>query len=506
MEWTLGSILPAAAKRFGTKTALIFKDRSLSFAELDQLANRLAAGLQALGVGPGDKVTLYSVNRWEWVVSYYAIHQVGAVAIPINVMLTAEEVAYVANDSGSRIVLASADKGAALQTVRAHCPIEHIVLFGADDEVPGTQRFEALLDHQSPYIPVAADPDALSTIAYTSGTTGHPKGAMLSHRAILASSAGMALMHVRTEHDTGVTALPCSHVYGNVTLNGAILYGMTLVIIQKFNEEEVLNAIQTYQATILDGVPTMYMYLLAYPDLHKYTLSSLKRCAVGGQTMPVAKARAVEEAFGCPMLEVWGMTELGGVATTNPFYGENRHGSIGLGEPGMTFRIADPEDASVTLAPGEVGELMARGTMVMQGYYGNEKATRDTIEPDGWLHTGDLGKMDDAGYIYIVDRKKDLIITGGFNVYPAELERVVSGHPAVAMVGVGPKQDELKGEVAKAYVVLNPGASATADEILAYCREHLAAYKVPRSVQFVADLPKTSSGKIMRRELKTLDT
>jgi long-chain acyl-CoA synthetase len=171
----------------------------------------------------------------------------------------------------------------------------------------------------------------------------------------------------------------------------------------------------------------------------------------------------------------------------------------------MVFRIADPEDASKTLPPGEVGEIMARGNMVMQGYYGNEKATRDTIEPDGWLHTGDLGKMDAEGYIYIVDRKKDLIITGGFNVYPAELERVVSGHPAVAMVGVGPKQDDLKGEVAKAYVVLKPGATATADDILAYCREHLAAYKVPRSVQFVADLPKTSSGKIMRRELKTLD-
>jgi len=504
MEWTLGSILPAAAKRFDTKTALVFKDRTLSFAELDRLANRLAAGLQALGVGPGDKVTLYSVNRWEWVVSYYAIHQVGAVAIPINVMLTAEEVAYVANDSGSRIVLASSDKGQALLSVRERCPIEHIVLFG-DDVFPGTQRFEALLDNDTPFTPVTADPDALSTIAYTSGTTGHPKGAMLSHRAILASSAGMALMHVRTEHDVGVTALPCSHVYGNVTLNGAMLYGLTLVIIQKFNEEEVLNSVQTHKATLLDGVPTMYMYLLAYPDLHKYDLSSLKRCAVGGQTMPVAKARAVEEAFGCPMLEVWGMTELGGVATTNPFYGENRHGSIGLGEPGMTFRIADADDASKTMPPGEVGELMARGSMVMQGYYGNEKATRDTIEPDGWLHTGDLGKMDEQGYIYIVDRKKDLIITGGFNIYPAELERVVSGHPAVAMVGVGPQQDDLKGEVAKAYVVLKPGATATTDDILAYCRTQLAAYKVPRSVQFVADLPKTSSGKIMRRELKTLD-
>lgn len=504
MEWTLGNILPAAAKRYGSKTALIFKDRTLSFAELDRLANRLAAGLQALGVGPGDKVTLYSVNRWEWVVSYYAIHQVGAVAIPINVMLTAEEVAYVANDSCARIVLASSDKGEALLSVRERCPIEHIVLFG-DTNLPGVQRFDALLDNTTPFTPVQADPDALSTIAYTSGTTGHPKGAMLSHRAILASSAGMALMHVRTEHDTGVTALPCSHVYGNVTLNGAIMYGMTLVVIQKFNEEEMLNAIQTHKATIVDGVPTMYMYLLAYPDLHKYDLSSLKRCAVGGQTMPVAKAQAVEQAFGCAMLEVWGMTELGGVATTNPYYGENRHGSIGLGEPGMTFRIADAEDASKTLAPGEVGELMARGTMVMQGYYGNEQATRDTIDPDGWLHTGDLGKMDEAGYIYIVDRKKDLIITGGFNVYPAELERVVSGHPAVAMVGVGPKQDDLKGEVAKAYVVLKPGTVATQDDILSYCREHLAAYKVPRAVQFVADLPKTSSGKIMRRELKTLD-
>jgi long-chain acyl-CoA synthetase len=196
---------------------------------------------------------------------------------------------------------------------------------------------------------------------------------------------------------------------------------------------------------------------------------------------------------------------LAGVATTHPLYGENRHGSIGLALPGIECRVADADDPTRTMPYDEVGEIVVRGSIVMQGYYGNDEATKEATTADGWLRTGDLGRMDKDGYFYVVDRKKDLIITGGFNIYPAELERVVAAHPAVAMVAVGSQQDELKGEVAKAYIVLKPGMTATADDVLSFCRKHLAAYKMPRSVQFVDDLPKTSTGKVMRRMLKTLD-
>jgi long-chain acyl-CoA synthetase len=288
-------------------------------------------------------------------------------------------------------------------------------------------------------------------------------------------------------------------------MNGSFLYGMTLVLLERFNEAEVLTAIQTHHASMFEGVPTMYMYLLNCSELEKYDLSSLTRCTVGGQTMPVSKMQEVEARFGCPLLELWGMTEIAGLGTTHPYYGINRLGSIGIGLPYVETRVAATEDARKSMPAYEVGELMVRGPIVMKGYYGNEKATHETIESDGWLHTGDLARVDEEGYVYVVDRKKDMILTAGYNIYPAELERVIATHPSVAMVAVGSQPDEVKGEIAKAYIVLKNGAELDEDTILAFCREHLAAYKVPRRVQFVPDLPKTSTGKIMRRQLRSLD-
>jgi long-chain acyl-CoA synthetase len=349
------------------------------------------------------------------------------------------------------------------------------------------------------------DPLSLSTIGYTSGTTGHPKGACLSHHSILLNVAMTALMHQRSDRDTVVTALPCPHVYGNVVMSGAVQSGMTLVLHPSFDEKTILQSIQEHRATLFEGVPTMFMFLLNYPDLDAYDLSSLRCCTVGGQTMPVPKMQEVEAHFGCPLIELWGMTELGGLGTTFASNGPVKHGSIGVALPYVEARIASTEDATVTLPAGDIGELMIKGGVVMQGYYGNEQATRDTIEPDGWLHTGDVASMDEDGCIFIVDRKKDMILTAGYNVYPAEIERVVAGHKDVALVAVGSVPDEEKGELAKAYIVPKTGAQPDADDIINYCREHLAAYKVPRSVQFVDDLPKTSTGKVMRRELHSLD-
>jgi long-chain acyl-CoA synthetase len=501
----LGQVLPVGAQNYGDKTALVTGSRSFSFNDLNQLSSKVANGLRDLSIAPGDRVTLYSENCWEWVVSYYAIARLGAVVNPINVMLTPEEVLYVVKDCGARVLLTTPAKGRPLIDRTDDSPLQNIILFG--DDVPvGARSFNALLEGSaSAFNEASSRADSLSTICYTSGTTGYPKGAMLSHRAVLLNSAMTANMHVRTPADIVVTALPCAHVYGNVVMNGAFLYGMTLVLLERFVEADVLQAIQTYRATMFEGVPTMFLKLLNCPELAKYDLSSLTRCTVGGQTMPVAKMQEVEVRFGCPLIELWGMTEIAGLGTTHPCYGPNRHGSIGISLPYVECRIADVADGSGMLGPGEVGELMVRGPIVMQGYFGNPEATHETIEPDGWLHTGDLAQTDADGYIYIVDRKKDMINTAGYNVYPAELERVISEHPAVAMVAVGSQPDELKGEIAKAYVVLKHGTQASEKDILSFCKEHLAAYKVPKAVQFVDDLPRTSNGKIMRRMLRTLD-
>jgi long-chain acyl-CoA synthetase len=499
---SLGQVLPAAATRYGDKTALITDNRTFSFRELDQLSNALAISLTKLGVAPGDRVTLYATNSWEWLVSYYGVLKTGGVINPINVMLTAAEVGYVTRDCGAKVLIGSRDKVAAVLAASAGCATN--IAFGAD-ALAGALPFPELISRNASFdaVPVAAE--QLSTIGYTSGTTGHPKGAMQSHRAVILNGAMTAQLHAKTSADTVVTALPCPHVYGNVVFNGAMMYGLTLVLHPRFDAAEMLASIQTHRASMFEGVPTMYMYMLAHPDFDRYDISSLTRCTVGGQTMPVAKMQEVERRFGCPLIELWGMTEIAGLGTTFPCYGPYTLGSIGIALPYCQARIASVTDASVTMPPGEVGELLIKGPIVMLGYYGNEAATAETIEPDGWLHTGDLASMDEAGQIFVVDRKKDMINTAGFKVFPAEIERVVAMHASVAMVAVGSQPDELKGEIAKAYVVLKQGATPNEDAILELCRKELAAYKVPRAVQFVADLPKTSTGKIMRRELKTLD-
>ncbi len=505
MIQTIGEVLPSAASRFGDKTALVHDGREFSFAELDALAARFASGLDRLGIGSGDIVTLYSENRWEWMVAYHAVARLGAVVNPINVMLTPTEVEFVVRDCGAKALVASGGKGRQVLGVRDAPTLSEIVFFD-DHDIGGVRSMSDLIEQGSPdFDPVPVNPSVLSTICYTSGTTGHPKGAMQSHRAVVLNAAMTAQMHLRASGDTIVSALPCPHVYGNVVMNSATMYGATLVLHTTFVETEILASIARYRATMFEGVPTMFLYLLNHPALDDTDLSSLTRCTVGGQTMAVAKMREVEQRFGCPLIELWGMTELAGLGTTHPSYGPNRHGSIGVALPYTEVRIADIDDASATLPPGEVGELMARGPTVMVGYYGNEQATAEAIEPDGWLHTGDLASMDADGLVFIVDRKKDMILTAGYNVYPAEIERVIGSHPAVAMVAVGSVPDDAKGEVAQAYVVLKDGMSADADEIIAACRVELAAYKVPRAVRFVTDLPKTSTGKIMRRELHTLD-
>lgn len=507
----IGSIVSEAARRFGDKTALVHDGRHWSFNALNQQSDHLAAGLQSLGVAAGDRVSLYAPNSAEWVIAYYAVLKIGAVVNPLNLMLTPQEAAYAMNDCGAVAVFGTAEKIAELEQVRPQTKLRHLVSLGtaADGKrSPETQTFSELVSLGSsmqlrrPFV----DTLGLSTIGYTSGTTGHPKGAMLTHEGILLNTAMTATMHMRTEHDVVVSALPCSHVYGNIVMNAAIACGMKLVLHRTFEVGAVLDSIEQHRATMFEGVPTMFMYLLGAPDLAKRDLSSLTRCTVGGQTMPLAMMQRVEAALGCPLLELWGMTELGGLGTTHSAYGPRRLGSIGVALPHMQARIAAVEEPSRELPYGEVGELQMRGPMTMLGYFNRPEATAETLIEGGWLRTGDLARMDADGCIAIVDRLKDMVITAGFNIYPAELERAIAEHPDVTMVAVGSVPDVNKGELAKAYIVLRPGVQGDPSVFEHHCRERLAAYKVPRAFAFVDDLPKTSSGKVMRRRLRELDT
>lgn len=504
MQQTLDDLVIEAARRHGDKVALITDRRTLTFAEIDRLSGDLASALHARGLRAGDRISIFSPNCWEWVVSYFAIFKLGAVANPLNMMLTAEEATYAMDDCGSRCVLAGPAQAARLAGQRAKVADRIIVAY--DDPPPSALALKDLFGDATGQVPehsvITTD---LSTVCYTSGTTGHPKGAIQTHRAVLLNTAFTSTMHVRTERDVIVSALPCSHVYGNVVMNSAFMCGLTLVLHAAFDAGAVLRSIETHRATMFEGVPTMYHYLLDHPDLDQRDVSSLTRCTVGGQTMPVGRMEEVERRLGCPLVELWGMTELAGLGTTFPLYGPRRLGSIGLPLPMTEARVVDPADPSKTLPCNTPGELLIKGPLVMSGYYGNEAATRQTIVEGEWLRTGDIAHMDEDGFIYVVDRLKDMILTGGYNIYPAEIERVVSRIPGVAMVAVGRVPDEAKGELARAYIVPAAGHQLREEDILAFCREHLAAYKVPKSVAFVKDLPKTSSGKILRRMLHTLE-
>ena len=498
------TILSTAAASRPAKPALVFGETVLSYAA--------ARGPNPPGRGrpegardrPGDRVSIYAQNRWEWIVAYHGILRAGGVVNPINVMLTPEEVAFVLNDCGAGAIVTSADRAPVLLELTADVPsLRHV--FSFDEPPSGALAFGELMASDASPPDITMEPGALCTIGYTSGTTAHPKGAMQSHLAVFLNCALTATMHVRTHEDVMVTALPAPHVYGNVAINSIFMAGGTVVLMERFDPATALALVEEHGATLLEGVPTMYAMMLAHPDMETVDLSSLTRATVGGQTIATSTVEEWEQRSGAPLIELWGMTEIAGLGTTHALYGPNVHGSIGVGLPGIDVRVGGLDDPAATMPPGEPGELMVRGPIVMLGYFGNEQATTEAIEPDGWLHTGDVAVADEDGHFFIVDRRKDMLITAGYNVYPAEIERVVAAHPAVAMVAVGSRADELKGELARAYVVLRPGATATERELIDHCRPHLAAYKLPRSVAFVPDLPKTSTGKIMRRELHTLD-
>lgn len=502
----VGQVLPRAAAQFGDRTALVTAGRTLTYVELDEISTTIAAALSARGVRPGDRVSIYAGNRWEWIAAYHGALKSGAVVNPVNAMLTPDEVRFVLRNCESSVVFAGGAQLADLGGLVDEVESLHTVI-GFDGPANSTESFDALLDADASAWEPRPAPAArsASTIGYTSGTTGHPKGAVQSHEAVLLNCLATAAMHGRSRDDVMVTALPAPHVYGNVAINSTFLVGGTVVLMERFDPRATIDLIVRHGATMFEGVPAMYSMLLAEPALASADLTTITRSTVGGQTIAMSTIRAWEAATQAPLLELWGMTELAGVGTTHWWDRPPVPGSIGVAVPGLELRVSDFDDPTVVVAPGQPGELMARGPYVLLEYFDNPGATAEAVEPDGWFHTGDVATMDEDGYVFVVDRRKDMIITAGFNVYPAEIERVIAGHEAVAMVAVGSVPDDVKGELARAYVVLREGHDASADEIIAHARTGLAAYKVPRSVEFVPSLPQTSTGKIMRRKLSPSD-
>jgi long-chain acyl-CoA synthetase len=487
MSANLASILTDSAARRGGATALKLDDAEISYATLDGASAHVAGLLKAKGVEPGDRVGIMLPNVPYFAVCYYGILRAGAIVVPMNVLLKGREVAFYCGDPEVKVAFVWHDFAEAGEAGTAQAGSECILV------KPG--EFEDVVGAAAPVTEVADRAgDDTAVILYTSGTTGTPKGAELTH-ANLKRNAGI-VGDLFGLGDDAVTfgALPLFHSFGQTcNMNATICAGGCMTLIPRFDPAKALEIIARDRVNVFQGVPTMYAAMLNLPDADAYDTSSLDICVSGGAPMPVEVMRAFEERFGCKVLEGYGLSETSPVASFNHPDRERKPGSIGTPIEGVEMKLADEE--------GGIGEIAIRGHNVMKGYWRKPDATAEVMR-DGWFHTGDMAQVDDDGYFFIVDRKKDMIIRGGYNVYPREIEEVLYEHPAVreaAVVGVA--HNEL-GEEVGAAVALKEGEEASAEELQAFVKDQVAAYKYPRRIWFVDELPKGPTGKILKREIE----
>ena len=489
----LADNLTRTAAEHPDRHAVRLDDTALTYSELEEGARRVATLLADKGVGAGDRVALVLPNVPAFPVLFYGALVAGAVVVPMNPLLKGREVKYYLEDSGAKIVFAwedmAAEAGKGADTVGIECVAVN----------PGD--FTDLLAQHEPAGDVAErDGDDTVVLLYTSGTTGEPKGAELTHANMISNAAVSAETLVElTPDDVVMGCLPLFHCFGlTCGLNAAVLTGACLTLVPRFDPEKALEVVGRDRVTVFEGVPTMYSAMLQVKDADSYDVSSLRTCISGGSAMPVEVMKKFEETFDCVVLEGYGLSETSPVASFNQPDRERKPGSIGMPVRGVRMKLVDDDGKDVS--EGDVGEIAIRGENVMKGYWQRDEATKDAI-PDGWFLSGDMAKRDEDGYYFIVDRKKDLIIRGGYNVYPREVEEALYEHDAVAEVAViGVPHDDL-GEEVGAAVALKQGSTASESELQEFAKERLAAYKYPRVVWLVDELPKGPTGKILRREV-----
>jgi long-chain acyl-CoA synthetase len=477
----------------GGRVAVRVDNAAMTYRALDDASARVAGVLAERGIEPGDRVGLMMPNVAEVPVVYYGILRAGGVVVPMNPLLKAREVAYYLGDSGAGLLFAwHAFAGEARAGAeRAGAGLLVVDEAGFPDLLGSASPAEQVLDRDS---------DDTAVILYTSGTTGQPKGAELTHGNLISNTevARADIARARPE-DVIFGGLPLFHVFGQtVALNIAVASGACLTLLPRFDAAHALRIIAAHRVTIFEGVPTMYVALLHQPDRADYDVSTLRLCVSGGAALPVEVLRGFEEAFSCPVLEGYGLSETSPVASFNHPGQERKPGSIGTPIRGVQMRVVD--DAGHEIRQGEVGEIVIRGPNVMKGYWHRPEATAEAVR-DGWFHTGDLARIDEYGYFYIVDRKKDLIIRGGYNVYPREIEEVLYEHPAVAEAAVIGLPHPALGEEVGAAVTLRRGATVTPEELRDFVKGQVAAYKYPRHVWIVDVMPKGATGKIQKREV-----
>lgn len=489
----LASWLTRQAAERPDAPAITQGELTLTYAALDDASARASTLLAGHGVGPGDRVSLIMPNVAYFPIAYYAILRLGAVVVPTNPLLKAGEISYIWQDSDSRVAVVFATFGPEAELAATDTGTDVIMV------VPG--EFEQLLAGQEPDSAVVRrDPEDSAVILYTSGTTGRPKGAELSHANIGSNViSSVDTLFFATAEDVLFGGLPLFHSFGQTcAMNASVYAGACLALLPKFDPTAALQLVSEQRVTIFLGVPTMYVALLGVEDKERFDTSSLRLAVSGGASLPVEVLRGVEQTFGLTLLEGYGLSETSPVATFNPPDRERKAGSIGVPIRGVQVRVVDADDHDAPV--GEIGEIVIRGENIMKGYLNKPEATAEAMR-GGWFHTGDLGRVDEDGYLFIVDRLKDMIIRNGFNVYPREVEELLYTHPAVAEAAVVGVTDAMHGEEIAAVVTLKPGASVTEDELRDWTKERIASYKYPRIVKF-GSIPKGPTGKILKREIR----
>ncbi len=539
----LYELLTESAKRSPNNPCVYYQGKTLTYAEVDDLSSRFASGLKSLGLEKGDRVAMVLPNTPQFVISYFGIMKAGGVVVPCSVLYKPEELEHQLKDSGATFVIGtnnvvtskskkdgktvktSTDLFESLEYCREKLDIKQVITTSVTDYLPGVKShlawlkgikmvaragavdFKRLVKSNGPIESLNLVSDSrneTALIQYTGGTTGVSKGAMLTNYNLYSNARYISASFPMTGNDVSMCVLPLYHIYGmTATMNSAISAGAKLVLLPNFHVKEVMKAIEKQDVTIFCAVPAIYNAIISNPKSGKYDLSSVRACVSGGAGLPEAIRDKFVKLTGGTLVEGYGLTEASPLAICNPLHdGAAKAGSIGVPIPETEARIVDIDDHSKILGVGEAGELAIRGPQVMKGYYNRPEETAKVMIDDGFMLTGDVARVDENGRVYIEDRKKDMINVGGLKVYPKEVEEVLFSNGAVVDAAAVAYPDSFSGEVVKAFIVLKPGASMTEKELVDYCSEKLAKYKVPRHVEFVSELPKTLIGKVIKRELR----
>ncbi len=526
---SLYQLFKEATETYKQQSAVHFMGRELSYGQLAEQVDSMASALAELGVKKGDRVAIHLPNSTQFPIAFFAAHAIGAVVVPCNPLYVAREMEYQLKDSGAETIITLTRFYKMIKEVQPNTNIKNVIVTNIKDYFPGLLGFlytvarekkegdrvevaagdysftDLIKKHNGKKPPsVEVTPEDRAVFLYTGGTTGVSKGAVLQHRNLVANC--YQVKSWCTDYEDGkevvLGVLPFFHSYGLSTiLNLGLLNGAKLVLLPRFVLEDVLKTIDKQKPTLFPGVPTIYVAINNAPDLHKYDIKSIKVCISGAAPLPVEVQQQFEKNTGGKLVEGYGLSETSPVTHANPVYAKRKPGSIGLPMPDTEYKIVDVETGEKEMPIGEIGEICIRGPQVMEGYLNMPEENAQSLR-DGWFYTGDIGKADEEGYAYIVDRKKDMVIAGGFNIYPRDVEEVLYTHPKIMEAAVAGINDPYRGETIKAYIVLKEGETMTEEEVFEYCKANLAAYKVPKLVEFRPELPKTMIGKVLRRMLR----